>query len=194
MINPAGDAQHPGRKIGDTFERTLTLAYAQRMHQEIMRTYPHTQVVLTRTAGETISSLQNANFANRLNVDIFVSIHFYQETDVKPTLYLYNFSYNDDFITHKQDLSFCRYDQAHLYNYSITRHYGHVLKQALATDTYTPLFTCMGCYKAPIKPCIGIKAPALLIEVGLRSADDWQGYVEPLVIALKPIIEKMQNS
>lgn len=193
MFDPAGDAQHTGRKIDDTFERSVTLIFAQELKESLEKAYPSIQVVLTRNAGETVTSLQNANFANRLNVDLFLSINFYQETSVKPKAYLYNFSYNDDFITQKNELSFCRYDQAHLFNYPTTRQYGLIIKQEMESDPYKALFECIQLNKAPIKPCIGIKSPAIALEAGLHKADDWQLYIDPLTASLKPIIEKLQN-
>lgn len=193
MLDPAGDAQHTGRKIDDTFERSITLMFAQGLKENLEKEYPSIQVILTRNAGETVTSLANANFANRLNVDLFLSINFYQETSTKPKIYLYNFSYNDDFITQKNELTFCRYDQAHLFNYSITRQYGLILKQEMESDIYKSLFECAQLVKAPIKQCIGIKSPAIALEAGLYKADDWQLYIDPLVASLKPIIEKIQN-
>ena len=68
-----------GRIVNDSFERGLTLQFAQELKKELELNFNNIRVVLTRIPGETLESLQNANFANRLNVDFYLSIHFYSE-------------------------------------------------------------------------------------------------------------------
>jgi len=86
MLDPAGDAQYAGRRIDDSFERGLTLRCAEQLKQRLEQLFPQIHVVLTRLPGETVQPLQNANFANRLSVDLYLSIHFYHETATKPEL------------------------------------------------------------------------------------------------------------
>jgi N-acetylmuramoyl-L-alanine amidase len=194
MIDPAGDAQNAGRKIDDNFERSLTLQYAEHLKKIVEEEFPRVRVILTRESGQVIVPLQNANFANRLDVALYLSINFYQETETKPRLYLYNFSYSDDFIIKKEDLSFCAYDQAYLYNYRTTREYGNLMHDILDSSNYKNIFECKKCSKLPFKPLIGIKSPALAIEAGLMEKDSWNSYINPLIESLRPIIEKLQSS
>ena len=77
MINPFGDAQYAGRIVDDSFERGLTLQFAEELQRKISKILP-VRVVLSRFAGETLENLQVANFSNRLQVDFFISIHFYK--------------------------------------------------------------------------------------------------------------------
>ena len=71
MLDPAGDAQYPGRIIDDSFERGITLQCVEELQRAITRQFPHVRVVLTRFPGETCQPLQNAHFANRLDVDLY---------------------------------------------------------------------------------------------------------------------------
>ncbi|MCX5922711.1 MAG: N-acetylmuramoyl-L-alanine amidase [Candidatus Dependentiae bacterium] len=192
MLDPAGDAQQTGRTIDDALERTLTLQYAEKLKQVVEEQNTNVRVVLSRDPGQTVQPLQNAHFANRLNVDLYLSIHFYAEHATQPTIYLYNFSYNDDFITKKFDTAFCSYDQAHLFNYGLTRTHGTIIQQTLHAEEYKRQFTCAGMYKLPCKPLIGIKAPAIMFEAGLKDKDTWTTYVDPIAESLKKIITMVQ--
>ena len=140
MLDPAGDAQYAGRHIEDCLERGVSLQFAEKLKEELEKQYKNVKVVLTRFAGEAVQPLQNANFANRLDVDFYLSIHFYQETAVKPHLYLYCFSYNDDFITGRAELFFYPYDQAHLINKETTKMFANKLKQFFLQEEYKNIF------------------------------------------------------
>ena len=188
MINPAGDAQHTGRKIEDTFERGITLQYAEQLKKIIESTYPHISVILTRFPGDMVTPLQHANFANRLNVDLYLSIHFYHETGIKPNMYVYRFSYNDDFMVPSQSLSFYSYDQAHLSASKKTAAWSDQIKQIITQPFYTKKFNVHGIYKLPFAPLIGIKAPAIGIEASLKNKDDWTVYIDPIVECVGDIL------
>jgi len=190
MLDPAGDAQHAGRQINDCFERGITLQFVEKLKEELENRYDGIKVVLTRFAGETVQNLQNANFANRLDVDFYVSIHFYKESEVKPHLFLYSFSYNDDFITRKPGLFFCPYDQAHLINKDTTKLWANKLKSVFLQDEYKKLFDLQGVLRLPFKPLIGIKAPAVGIELGLKKKDGWKKYVNVFANAIEKIVNK----
>lgn len=190
MIDPAGNAQHTGRKIDDCFERGITLQCAQHLQRKLEKQYPGLRIVLTRSAGEVIQPLQSANFANRLNVDLYLSIHFYQEKKSKPKLYIYHFSYGNDFISRTIDLSFYPYEQAYIFNKDKTAAWAHQIQQTLTNESFTALCDIKGPYALPFKPLIGIKSPAIAIEIGLKKATDWQNYIEPIMESLEPIIER----
>lgn len=194
MINPAGDAKHTGRNIDSYFERGITLQYFEQCKKDLERAYPRVHVVSTRVAGETVQELQNANFANRLQVDLFLSIHFYQEKKVKSDIFLYYFSYGDDFITKKYDLQFWPYDKAHLIHFDITHQWIHTMKEHLTHKQYQHMFCVQGPFKLPFAPLIGITAPAIGIEIGLKNKNDWLCYVDPIVASLAPIIDILHNT
>ena len=87
MIDPAGDAQHTGRIIEDVFERAVTLSIAKALETALHNTLNCT-VILTRAPGEIVSPLQNANFSNRLLVDLFINLNCYQAPNEKLSIYL----------------------------------------------------------------------------------------------------------
>jgi N-acetylmuramoyl-L-alanine amidase len=188
MINPAGDAKHTGRSIEDTFERSITLQYAEQLKKAIELTYPYMSVILTRFPGDMVNPLQHANFANRLHVNLYLSIHFYRETGIKPNVYLYRFSYNDDFVVPSQSLAFYAYDQAHLLANKKTTAWCEQVKQMFTQPEYTKKFNVHGIYKIPFAPLIGIQAPALAIEASLKNKDEWTTYVEPLVACIGKLV------
>src|SRR3972149_4092399 len=74
MIDPAGDAKRAGRMLEDNFERGITLSCANCLKHDLEKKYTNVRVILSRFPGETLESMQNANFANRLQVDFYISI------------------------------------------------------------------------------------------------------------------------
>jgi hypothetical protein len=192
MLDPAGDAKNTGRVIEDSFERGITLQFAEQLKKVLEELYPGIRIVLTRFPGETIERLQNANFANRLDVDLYVSIHFYHEKSSKPNLYLYHFLYNPitDFWSKPRALSFYPYDQAHLYSLNKTVLWGEQIKTFLKADAFRNLFEVKGLYGVPLRPLIGIKAPALAIEAGIKNKGYWRTYVEPIAQSLIHLIRE----
>ncbi|PKN03541.1 hypothetical protein CVU75_01660 [Candidatus Dependentiae bacterium HGW-Dependentiae-1] len=180
ILDPAGDENHTGRVIENTFERGLTLQCAQALQQELETRIPNSTVILTRKTGKAVTTLQNASLANRMAADLYISIHFFQETSVKPTVFLYQFSYNDDQLTLPATLAFYPYDQAHRIHSKQTSAWIGLLKALLTSDSYKKGCSIKGAFKIPFAPLIGIIAPAIGIEAGLIHANDWQLLVEPI--------------
>lgn len=193
MLDPAGDARHVGRKLDDAFERGIALQCAERLKAAIEQNYPHVRVVLTRLPGEIEQPLQHANFANRLNTDLYISLHFYQEHDTKPHWYIYTFSYGNDFVIPSSSLTFYTYDNVHRINTQVTQRWATMIKQTLNQEPYTQHFICTHVYKLPFKPLIGIKAPAIAYEIGLKKQQDWTHAIEPVVASLAPLIKECQS-
>jgi len=193
MIDPAGDAQHVGRKIDDCFERGITLQYTEQLKKGLEEEYPGIRIILTHLPGEIVQPLQNANFANRLNVNLFLSIHFYHESLPKPNLYIYYFSYGNNLCNRTFDLCFYPYEQAYLFSKEKTAAWAQQIKEGLSQEAFCSLFDIKGPYGPPFKPLIGIKCPAIAIEAGLKQANDWQQYIKPLIASLGPIIMNYQQ-
>lgn len=190
MIDPSGDAKHPGRLIEDTLERGISLQCAEALKKSLTDAYKNLRVVLTRIPGETIKPLQNASFANRLDIDLYVSIYCYHEQENPSHITLYH--YLSDPITdawHKpQKLCFYRVDQAHLMNLATTQTWGKLFTTSLEKTSASKFFKIRGLYGIPFKPLIGIQAPALALEVGLHYKQDWKHLISPIVNALESII------
>jgi len=191
MLEPAGDAKHAGREIDDCFERGITLQFAESLKKNLEVTYPGIRVILSRFAGESLEPLQNANFANRLQVDFYLSIHFFLEKEEKPQLFLYQFAYNatTDFwpFVHKT-LIFIPYDQAHRAYAQLSKTYGKFIVDHLQTKKYKKYFETKGLFALPFKPLIGINCPALALEASLKNKNDWKVLVSPLIQSLQNII------
>lgn len=189
MLDPAGDARTPGRQIDDTYERSISLQCAELLKQRIEEKYAQVRVQLTRTAGETIEPLQNANFANCAHVNCFITLNFYQDAKERPQLFLYYFSYGNDFIIKTFDLAFYEYDQAYLLSLATTHQWASFMRQVLELPQYKQCCDFKGWYKLPIKPLIGIKAPAFAFEIGIQKKEGWIHCIEPILASLDPIIK-----
>jgi N-acetylmuramoyl-L-alanine amidase len=191
MLDPAGDAKNTGRVIDNSFERTLSLQYAQELKKIIESAVPQVRIILTRSPEEIIDPLQNANFANRLAVDFYLSIHFFYEPEQNPTVYLYHFTYNPvtELWINPKKLCFYPYNQAHLFNIHKTVLWAEQIKATLKQDKFRPFFEVNGVYGIPFRPLAGIKAPALALEAGLKNKNDWRRYLEPVAQSLIQLIQ-----
>src|SRR3989339_258513 len=126
MIDPAGDAKHTGRLVQDTLERGISLQCAEELKKVIMQKHTNIRVILTRVPGETIQPLQNASFANRLNIDLYLSIYFYEEQHTPAYITLYHYIENPivDYWYKPINLCFYQANQAHLTNLTQTTTWG----------------------------------------------------------------------
>lgn len=181
ILDSAGDQRQPGRCIGDCFERGITLQWAQKLKQDIESRTKNITVIIARRAGETIESHHTAQLANRSHADLVLSLHAYYQSTAPNRCTLYHFSQNDEFIVPPHGLAFCPYDQAHLYSCQKTAAYAHSLHTALSThESLQGMCTLYPPCTLPIKQLIGIKAPALLVEIGIENPVQWQLFIAPL--------------
>lgn len=184
MLDPAGDAQHAGRMIDDCFERGLTLQFCQALKKELEKKQ-QLHITLTRIPGDTLEPLQNANFANRLGVHLYVSFHFFHEPEERSTINLYQYVYNPttDFWSPTSDaLRFVRFDEAHKTHIKITQQYAHQLQKSLSDIIkHADITPVIG---LPFKPLLGITAPAIGIEISLKNRTDWQNYISGVAEAI----------
>ena len=186
MIDPAGDANKTGRKIGDSFERTVAFKMAGALKKKL-HDYYGIRGVLTRYPGEVIEDLQNASFAGRLNVDFYLSLHVFGHELVKPTILLYNLVYNpmvDFALRSVSPGKFIPVQQAHFFNIKKTLFYGRCIKNHLTQEHYIKNFDFYGVFGIPIKSLVGVIAPALAIEVGISNEDQWENLINPIIESL----------
>src|SRR5437764_8112916 len=162
VIDPAGDAKRTGRRIGDSFERGLTLQCAEKIKEIMQDRAPYIKVIITRMPGDNVYDLQNATLANRI-ADCFISLNFYYTQETKPTMYVYQFSYGNDFAC-PQGMALHSYDQAYRINKEMTDAMCHSFKKELSQQKYHSLCAIAGPYSLPIKPLIGIVAPSIAFE------------------------------
>ncbi len=199
MIDPAGDARTPGRTINQHVERGITLQIAEAIKKEIEQsttapydeTYgslrPWGRVVLTRVPGESIAPLHNAVFANRLDADLYVSIQCYHLTTDQVPVSIYHYLTNpvtDLWSTPKQ-LALYPYDQAHLYQVHRSKTAAEKLKGFLLA---AKIGDVRGVFGFPFRPLVGIKVPAIAVEIGLRNKDEWTRYAHAIAQSLLELI------
>ena len=180
ILDPSGDVKRTGRNIGDNFERGLTLQCAERIKEYIEQHAPYIKVIITRMPGDTVYDLQNASLSNRLQANLLVNLNFYHSQETKPTLFLYQFSYGNDFACCNQGLMLRSYDEAYTIHKPLTDEIVQLFKTSLSQHMYQSMFTIAGVYHLPIKPLIGVVAPSVCIEMGLKNKESWINYVEPL--------------
>ena len=191
VIDPAGDAKRTGRRIGDSFERGLTLQCAERIKEIVEERTHHIKVIITRMPGDNVYDLQNATLANRI-ADCFINLNFYYTQEIKPTIFLYQFSYGNDFASHQSGIVLHSYDQAYKINKNVIDHICLLFKKELSQQKYHALCTVAGPYSLPIKPLIGIVAPSITCEVGLKSKESWSYCSEPLAQAIIAVMEELE--
>lgn len=184
LIEASGDSAHPGRTIDDSFESAITFEIAQALKQALIKQDQNIKVLINRSAHEVVAPLQNANFANKLTVDLYLSIHAFYETEIKPRLFIYQFSYKDPIIQKKESLSFYPIDKVYLSNQKQTDICASHIKKSL--EHYT-LWQTQGIFSMPFKPLLGINAPAIGIELGLKNRSEWTNYIEAIASALSQI-------
>jgi len=131
--------------------------------------------------------LQNASFANRLNVDFYLSLHIYRQEQVKPKIFMYHLVYDPmvDLARRAFDpLSFIPIHQAHFGGIHKTRSYAQQMKDILIMPYNQKRFDFYGFYGIPFKPLCGVFAPSLAIEIGICKEDQWKSLIDPLVESL----------
>lgn len=191
MINPAGDAKHPGRKLSNNYERAITFKCAEKLGKELESRYGM-KVILTRVPGDEVVPLQCASLANRSHINFFIELAFYKREAAKPKVYLMHRML--DKLTDLARRSFSPLDLipvafAHRVNLHTTQSYSERIAMALAQSCYQKLFDFSDLHGLPLKPLEGITAPAVLFEIGINEEDKWPSLVEPIAESLKFLLD-----
>ncbi len=184
MIDPAGHAKQAGRQLYNGYERAETYKCAEALKTAIEQRFDNVHVILTRAPGDEIVPLQNASFANRLNVDFFMRLHFYKAETEKPQITLYNLVFDpivDSAKRKNKHIDFIPIHQAHYANVRQSSTIATNLQRQLSGPDYLKLFDVQGVFGLPIKHLVGIQAPALTLEIGLLSDDQWNNMIGPLI-------------
>jgi N-acetylmuramoyl-L-alanine amidase len=196
VLDPAGDAHNVGRIIDDAFERSLTYLCIQSLKQLLEKNNSILRVLITKSAGQAIESFYNANFANQLNTDIYITISCYQLHEKYNTIDIYYVLYNPitDFWHKKSSqLGFIPFDQAYLNNLTKTAHYAKIISDTLKAAGRTHNFLCSSPCGIPYKPLGGIMAPAIALELGISTKDSWSQLVPSIEQALTAIVAKIDT-
>ncbi|KKQ32814.1 MAG: hypothetical protein US49_C0005G0033 [candidate division TM6 bacterium GW2011_GWF2_37_49] len=193
MINPAGHAGDAGRKLKNSYERAETIKMAQYIQERLESKNDNLRVVLTRTPGETVVDFQNASFANRLSVDLFLSLHFYASERPKHEIYIYYYVADPiaDFARRNTpELSFIPVMQAHQFNIYKTRHIAERLQSSISGSLNRETFEFVDLLGIPVKPLLGIASPAILFEIGWSQGDtsSWKDAADCLIDGVDEIL------
>ncbi len=192
MLDPTGDAQHPGRIIFDTYEHGIALQFAQELKKALEQSSP-VRVIITRSPGEIIEPLQQATFANRIDPHIYISFHFYQEKEAIPHISCYYFVSNPitDFWHKQSDTLACiPFDQAHKKNLKKTVEHAKELCSQLKNHPHCRNTIIHEPIGIPFKPLLGIQSPACAFEIGLTTKDSWRTYVAACAASISSFIKQ----
>lgn len=193
MINPAGHAGDAGRKLKNSYERAETIKMAQYIQERLESKNDNLRVVLTRTPGETVVDFQNASFANRLSVDLFLSLHFYSSEKSKHQIFIYYYVGDPivDFARRNvSELSLISVMQAHQFNIYKTRHIAESSHSYILGSLNNENFEIVEPLGIPVKPLLGIASPAILVEIGWAQGDcsSWQIVADYITAAIDGIL------
>lgn len=195
MIDPEGDSQNTGRIINDAFERSITLQCAEELKQKLETILPGIRVILTRVPGEEIEPLQNATFSNRLKADLFIHLAFYHEQRAPSHASLFYFLYDplSDFIAKNQPFDLIAYQAAHIQSLDTSIIFSSLMYETLQPLHQQGMFQLHMPKGLPVKPLIGIQAPALICEFGLTNKDAWRLFVPLLTEGIVHIVKWAQQ-
>ena len=189
VIDPAGDSQKPGRTITDTYERSLTFAWAEQLKKMIEQEISSVTVLLARLPTQVMTPFTTAHLAHRYNADLVISLACYHEQQPKPQLWVYHFSYGQEFITAFDPLHMYTLDTAYLASAPTTQKIAQSIMQELQKNDYQSYFETRGIFKLPLVALLGIKTPALLLELGAKQGMVWQPILHAITLGIKSWIE-----
>ena len=148
--------------------------------------FRYLRVVLTRFPGETLETLQAANFSNRLQADLFISLHLYETKD-SPKINFYYYAkdiYEQPF---RDNLFLCSLEDAHRFKNNISKKIAEDLYNNLNNITNFSISKPLG---MPVLPLKGLVAPSVALEIGLKNNNDWQELISPIVSSIHKIIRQ----
>lgn len=186
ILDPAGDAEHAGRIIHDSYERGATLQLCTALKKNIEESIKGVRVILTRIPGEPMAEfLQNANLSNKLDVDLFVSVHMYKEKNITPRLWLYHMQNEPYFKKQsRQDVVLYPYDKVWRINIEKTKQLMNIFQDDLRATSSYDIHQPIG---MPCKPLLGVQSPAFVLEIGV-PASLTKELIDPIAHALKEVI------
>lgn len=169
-INPAGSPYHPGRTIGDSFERGIALNCAQALKDELALRVPLTRVIINQAREENRDYVQHINHAHKVRANIYVHLSFYHTQKSTPELTLTSFRWHPTTDLWKRDVrkeDFIPFHEAHFTCASLTNIMSQHMFYYAATHRPFPL-CATACLALPYAPLAGIAIPAIGIEIGIQ--------------------------
>ncbi len=186
LIDPARNTRD-GVEIDGIAEHLLTMEFAQALKKEIEDKTPDVRILLTRTDNEIVEPLHNASLANRHNVDLYISLHFFSDKGKTRKLFMYRSLYNpttEKWNKKSDELALIPFNQAYRLHLTESENFSALfyeeVKKAQELHNVTTPLSIHRPLGVPYKPLVGITAPAFGIEIGMRKKDDWKELV-PLI-------------
>lgn len=196
ILDPAGDSHAPGRKLDDSFEHGLTMQCAQNLQKKIKERFPSVRVLLSRTPGESVDYLQHAHFANRLQVDCFIHMSFFQTKNSQHSLHIYRYVLNSTDDWHHQNLSqlnLIPVHEAHKLSVTESKRASSLIYNHIAHNPEVHWLTTHQPLAIPYKPLMGIAVPACGIEIGIPTTSSWKTMIPYLADALCSMILQLDD-
>ncbi len=182
MLDPAGHAKQPGRQLYESFERAETYRCVEQL-KKTLEAKSDLRVLVTRAPGEEIVPLQNASFANRTGVDLFVTVHLFKEDAEQPSINVAYLTY-DTLLdqTHKdyKKTDFVPVYQAHCLALATTKRWSEQMIKHLTTTVSKRWSVGQQALALPLKELQGVAAPAVVVELGVHADREYNEITEQL--------------
>lgn len=176
FIESQGNTNNPGRIIDDSFESEITFNAAHYLKNTLEKMYSSIKIIVQRSDG-----LSNANAANKIEADLYLSIGACKSNSTG--ILLFRFNYQNKFIL-KDGMSFIPYDQIYLLNQATTISWVNIISTFLSEHQLLK-----SSYACPYRPLTGIRAPAIGLELLLHNKSHYSEYMNALAHSLTPIIK-----
>ncbi len=188
MISPEGDTNNSGRILTEGFERGFTRQYAEAL-KELLEQDSSIRVILSHDSGEPATQEYKANFANRLEVDLYLSINFYADEKPSISIYYYQTALFDAPVDSSR-LTLYPTTKAYVKNNAQTKQLAQHWKKF---EQYQAQLTINYPLSIPIKQLEGIIAPAYAIELSAQKIADTHTYLQPINTILTNIAHEKNN-
>ncbi len=195
LIEPSGDARHPGRSIHGSYERGLSIQLTELLKAALERKDPTLTILIPRLNSQTVEPFEQASIANRLHVDAYIALMLYEQQESNPQLALYTYA-NDPSDTQKKynpnNLQFVPFDQAHIKEQKTSL---GMAEELLSSFKKKPVFTIMGnrVHTIPLKNLAGISAPHIALELSVQNLKQLHSYTQSLADALFSMITSLKE-
>ena len=150
--------------------------------------------MISRTPGQELAEHQTLSFANQTQPDLFLSLSLFAlsgNAGAKPQVHLYNLlidPFTDAIRKAYHGISFVPLEQAHCSYLKASIAVGHNFKTIAAQEPFVQQCELVGPYALPYKPLLGITAPSIGIEIGLRKDRDWELCLPMIIATLNKLI------
>jgi len=185
VIHPDGDANSPGRMIYNNAERSITFQWAQLLKESLEHALPDVIITITRAPGQVLPPQAVIQLAHRLQADLVITLHAYQETQPKPQLYLYQYANGTEFITAFPPLYAYPLEHAHLHAKEMTNQWAKLCSETLSHPTLHSKFTFRGPFAIPFKLLQGLKVPACAWELGIKKGMSWDPLLQAMTVSIQ---------